>query len=115
MPHELQLIVYHEISRAPAHWTMFIPDSAEAVDGKIIHIMGKQDAGYRLEIKQYDISRTRKRYTRRLIASIHDDWLPHLDSKARGVTVPARDRRSSDPFAVSYTVLGRKIRTEVFI
>jgi hypothetical protein len=107
MPHELQLIVYHERSGAPAHWTMLIPDSAGALEGKIIHVIGNQDTGYQLEIKHHDISRTWRSYTKLAMESIHDDWLPHLDSKARGVTAPGR-RRSSDPYAVSYTVLWKE-------
>jgi len=99
MTRELFLVVYHEKQKVPAHWSLFVPHKDGDVQGKIIHAVGSPFQGYQLEIKEYDISKTKKRHEKISIGSIHDDWLPHLDSKAQGVTTPGVSKKPLDPFA----------------
>ena len=80
---------------------MWIPESDGAVEGKIIHAIGCPFHDYKLEIKSY-ISKTIRRYHQISLGSIHDDWLPWLDSKARGVPTPGVSRTPLDSFAVSH-------------
>ena len=103
MTREIFLVVFPQ-KKVPAHWSMWIPafDGAVDVEGKIIHVIGSPFHGYTLEIKQYNISKTTRLYQQISLGSIHDDWLPWLDSKAGGVPTPGVSRTPLDPFAVSH-------------
>jgi hypothetical protein len=101
MTREIFLVVFPQ-NKVPAHWSMWIPESDGAVEGKIIHAIGSPFQGYKLEIKSYNISKTARRYHQISLGSIHDDWLPWLDSKAGGVPTPGVSRTPLDPFAVSH-------------
>ncbi|KAL2075352.1 hypothetical protein VTL71DRAFT_295 [Oculimacula yallundae] len=101
MTRELFLLVYHANGKVPvpAHWTMFIPHTDGAVTGKKIHAVGSPFIGYRLEIQEYDISKTRRVFEKISLGSIDEGWLPHLNSKAEGVKPPGVSKKPLDPFA----------------
>lgn len=64
MPREISLIIYHELTAIPAHWSLLIPHKAGDTKGKVIHAIGTPFTGYNLEIKEYDVSKTKKKNTR---------------------------------------------------
>jgi len=102
MARELFLVVYHENTRVPAHWSIFIPHTNGGMIGKVIHAVGSPFQGYKVEIKEsYDISKTKKTYEKISIGSINEIWLAHLDSKAAGVQAPGVSKTPLDPFGVS--------------
>ncbi|KAH9209330.1 hypothetical protein DL95DRAFT_466891 [Leptodontidium sp. 2 PMI_412] len=99
MTREIFLVAYAQ-PRVPAHWSMWIPECDGAVKGKKIHAIGNPFQGYFLEIKSYDISKTTRAYQQISLGSIHDDWVPRLDSKAGSVPTPGVSRTPLDAFAV---------------
>jgi hypothetical protein len=74
------------------------------VKGKVIHTIGSPFMGYQLEIKEYNILKTKKSYEKILLRSIDEGWLPHLNSKAKGVKPPRVSKKLLDPFGVSQAV-----------
>jgi hypothetical protein len=105
MARELFLVVYPEKKHdVPAHWSMFIPHVDGDVKGKVIHAIGTPFTGYELEIKEYDISQTKKPHEKISLGSIDEGWLPHLKSKAEGVKLPGISKKPLDPFAVSQAI-----------
>jgi hypothetical protein len=94
---------------------MFIPSQDGQVQGKIIHAVGSPFQGYQVEIKDYDISKTKKRYEKISLGSIHDDWVPWLDSKAQGVPAPGVSKKPLDPWAVSQNPFEMKRGFELIV
>jgi hypothetical protein len=115
MTRELFLVVYHEKKEVPAHWSMFIPHTNGGVTGKVIHAVGSPFTGYQLEIKEYDISKTKKSHEKISIGSIDEGWLPHLDSKAAGVKPPGVSKKPLDPFGVIQSTFQPGSRIDEFL
>ena len=101
MSRELFLVIYPETKPVPAHWSMFIPNADGDVKGRIIHAIGSPFVGYKVEIKEYDISKTKKSYKQISLGSIKENLLPQLESKAVNVKAPGVSQTPLDPFAVS--------------
>lgn len=93
----------------PTHWSMFIPHMDGDVKGKIIHAVDSPFTGYQLEIKGYDISKTKKSYEKISLGFIDEGWLPYLNSKAEGVKPPGVSQKPLDPFAVSQAIFQNRV------
>ena len=102
MTREVFLAVYHEVrANTPAHWAFYIPDFDGAITGTVYHAVGNPFQGYSFEKKvSYDLSKTKKRYDKISLGSIHDDWVPQLESKAQGVETPGVSKKPLDPWSV---------------
>lgn len=103
MVHYVYLVAYHEGTRkrVPAHWAIMVTSDSDGSTGKVYHAIGNPFQGYHHEIKpSYNISKTKRRYTRTLLDTIEDAALDSLDQIALSVGCPSRSPAPLDPFAV---------------
>ncbi|KFY94913.1 hypothetical protein V500_03001 [Pseudogymnoascus sp. VKM F-4518 (FW-2643)] len=98
MSREILLVVYHQSPNTPAHWTMFIPSTDGAVQGKKIHAVGNPFQGYQLEIAEYDISKDERKYETISLGFVNDDGLSQLDTKARSIPAPGVSKNPLNRF-----------------
>jgi len=71
---------------------MFIPHTDGDVKGKAIHAIGSPFTGYQLEIKEYDISKTKKSHKKISLGSIDEVGCPILTPRPRVLSLPGSAR-----------------------
>jgi hypothetical protein len=93
MPHQATLLVYHESrTKTPAHWCIFIPSSANPSIGTVIHAVGNPFQGYNLEFKRnYDVSKTRRRFSSIYLATISDQHFGDVPAAAQSSDTTPRN------------------------
>lgn len=95
MVHYASLLAYHDQGRrrAPAHWAVMVTPTEGGDVGNVYHAIGSPFHGYQTDVKvQYDISKTRRRYTRIPLGKMDDAWAGRLEEIARSIKAPGRGR-----------------------
>ncbi|KAF5002390.1 hypothetical protein FGRMN_402 [Fusarium graminum] len=68
--------------------------------GRVYHAIGSPFHGYMPDIKPaYDISRTKRKYTRTTLGTMDDAWLDQVEQIARALKGPDKSPNPLDPFA----------------
>ncbi|KAH7207389.1 hypothetical protein DER44DRAFT_374173 [Fusarium oxysporum] len=98
----VSLVAYHDQGRrrAPAHWAIMVTTTEHGNVGKVYHAIGSPFHGYHPEIKPtYDISKTKRRFTRIALGIMDDAWLGHVEQVARSIKGADKSPNPLDPFA----------------
>ncbi|KAL1879546.1 hypothetical protein Plec18167_004003 [Paecilomyces lecythidis] len=111
MSREVCLLVFQQ-RNVPARWSMSVPKTGSAVEGKIIHVISSPFTGYGLEIKRnYDLSRTSRKYTKMVLGQVDNSHIKDVEGTENTTEIEVYDDLENEAKLVQAPVPLRWITT----